>query len=351
MTTLRASSADIAAHCTGAPALMRANPTERDYLSAGTLAHEWIAHGLCGGPVPQAPRPEDIPWEWIEEVGREHGVPWVLGSPEVALKPMEIGGLTLTGHADHIYCASAGDILTVTDWKAGEGQRWVLPPMAEWMQGLCYAVLAASHYGHTGDVQLLRVRLADREVDSLYLGQEALAAVHAGLEELCASVAAAPETRTPGPHCEHCFGRAHCPEWAAQAEDVKALMVRPSEAVTTAQLARWALARGAVAAAVEAMDELLREAVRGGLRIERDGQVLKLEGLTRESVESTEAVREVVGPEAVEVKVTSSKGLIEKVLQGRGYKPAERRQVLDQLRAAGAIVEKDMPGRLAWRRG
>jgi len=335
---------NIAADCSGGPGYLADHPVDRDFLSEGQEAHAHIAARISGLPPPDCSDP-GVPWDWLEELAEEYGLCWEDGSVECATPPLEIGGYLTTGHTDWHH--SDGRRLVVVDWKWGEGQRWILPPMVRWYQGLLYVVQL---WKNEEEVLLLRPRLCDREVDELRLTPALIEEViYPGLEEIVLGVADAPDTLHAGPWCEGCLCRETCPARAEQVAPWLALPVALPGPLELAQALRWAQARGAVQAACEAADAALRAFLREGGVIEADGYRLCLVATSRESVSDVERVREVVGPEAVEVKVTSSKTLIERVLKKRKYKPDERAEVLNQLRAAGAIVEKETAGRLTWK--
>jgi hypothetical protein len=371
---IRASALDLAASCPGSAEHNRRHPTERPDLDEGTLVHEWVRRVYDIPPRGSAPTvehpdiPEGIPWDWIAELEEQHGFQLAEGCFEnpVGVYPSnDIGGQPpaweVTGHPDWWWPDEAGDLegepdhsrLFVLDWKWGAGAKFqgLSPTMADWLQGLAY--VCALYQGEER-VTLLRVRLSDREVDELELTPATVALVRDRLEELVEHIAANPDVRTPGLHCEHCLARAHCPEYGAQLETVRALVAAPVGSLTPPQALAWAIAAPAVKEAVAQLDGALLAMVRAGAEIRTEDRELRLVATSKERVVDPSVVAEVVGPEAVKTvtRTTSSKGAIEEVLKFRGMtgrkgKP-KREAVLQDLRDRGAIRSEDAPGYLRW---
>jgi len=352
MIPLRASSLGVGANCPGGPAFLASfgDKVWSEFLGPGTDAHAWLHLELGGGPAPDNPDP-GIPWEWIATMAEEYGLDFDAGTYEAAAPPLELGGCLLTGHPD--YFNSSASRLVVLDWKWGEGQKWISPPISEWYQGLAYGLMT---YNGEDEVVFLRVRVSDQEVDALTVpGRLMGTVVLSGIEDIAEAVAAAPDTKKPGPWCENCLARGECPEFMRQAEAWTALPVPAVGVLTASQAERWAVARVAVKVATAAADEALKAYVAAGGEVKVEGRRLALGGTSRDKVVRPDIVQEVVGAAAVEVKVTASKSRITKALMaqgmtGRGGK-AERESVFAELREKGAIVVVESTGTLRWRKG
>lgn len=359
MTSIRCSSLNIASCCPGAPALLASALPETNGTRTGTIAHAWIRRYL------ETSRGEAN--EWLIEAGRadlfdelQDFVDWyeeVLAPTLPAGKSLSevehsvplAAGLTLTGHIDRLIIAEPETV--VIDWKHGKGQRWILPPLADDLQMLGYAVQRAPLSAN--NVRVIRALVSDLEMQEMALDRAALDAARERITAIAREVAANPDERTPGPHCDHCLARRVCTERLGQVDLVLNQLVphkkRPI-AMTVDQARRWALARGAIRDCVEEADALLRAHLAAGLPVEQDGKRLALVGSgTRDKIVDARGaiseLRAVVGDAAADAAISTSKGAIEKACKAAGH---DSKAFVAALRAAGAIAAEPCERQIRW---
>lgn len=358
MTSIRCSSLNVARHCTGAPALLARTSTETDETRTGTIAHEWIARYLQGGRATANDWLIASDWDDLYDELQDFAdwyeatlAPQLPGRDELWrhewAQELDLGGNLLTGHFDALTWGCEQAI--VIDWKHGPGQRWILPPIGDDLQMLGYAVLAARG---VDSVRVLRVLVTDLEYQEVVLPPEALIEARETIAGILREVAARPEAREPGPHCEHCLARRACPERLAAIESVTDALVpfRGGEiALTSDQARRVALALGPLEEAIKGLRGALRRQLDAGLRVEMHGKRLALVGSgSRDRVaDPLGAITELrarIG-DGADQAISTSKSALEKACKAAG---ADFGALLTDLRTSGAIVAEECEQQIRW---
>ena len=346
----RPSSLPLGEHCPGSPAHNAAHRTERDDLGAGTLAHAALAALCQGEQIPDLP--EDLEhnvtafWAWLASGGIPSITPNILRAG-ITEQPTSI--FNSPGTPDWRGIDAEG-WPTVIDWKYGEGVRW-----HPWWPQLRHYALAHATALLAPRVRIIRALVSEQDYDEVLLEGELLTMAMQDARALIQSIDANSDTRTPGPHCEHCLARKDCPEWFEQATAAAPLVAVPG-ALTVEQAGRYVAARArggplvdsAVKARLRAMDDEVRVLLDAGHKIYTpDGKEVVLGKAAERLVGTDIAIREleqVVGREAaqgavtvVPTKTTTNKGALEKVLKAAKLGREEKRKFWDALREAGAL--------------
>lgn len=347
---IRASSLNQAQHCPGFPSLAAKTRPSADTdaaMSAGTLVHAYIEAAIsCNMDRRAADERVPIPFDLASEL--DDAWPTVedlIRSLHDIRCEVSHSTATLSGRADVVAVNQDGERVVV-DWKWGQGQRMILPRIAEDLQMRAYAALFSAS-------RALRVRLCDGEIDTLDLSP----LDHDDLfrrVRIIDEATKAGELRT-GVHCEHCWARVSCDAWRAASESVTT-MLAPSQSSTIApltrdQATRWALSRQAVKQRCADLDDALRDYLESGGEVEAGGKTLRITEYSVDTIDEHAALfsrlhYSVAGAAALGVSL--SKAGIATALAAVGMTKKEIAAWIDAARADGLIATRKQK-RMAWK--
>jgi PD-(D/E)XK nuclease superfamily protein len=364
--------------CTASAVLPRVRTPASDAAERGTALHLYLQRALEVGPeaaleeVPAAYREECEgleplallgPGDWRAEVALAFdprtGVARHLGANRPSRSYEDVLPGEVAGTVDAL-CVTE-DAVLLADWKSGRAEH--VEPAARNAQLRFYALLAASYYGKaTAHVQLVHLPEGGRPfVDTAVLDALDLDAAE---DELARTVAAVEEARaayrergvmpdaTLGDHCRHCPAWASCPARGALirsavaapetvAKELSTPLTPEMVALAYVKIRAVRAALGHYEAAINAYASQVPVPLGGGL-------VLGLVESEREELDGA-AVRRLVaerfGQEAADeaVEWSASKKALKDALRAhapRGQLAALERQVLEELRAAGAVTRR-----------
>lgn len=349
---VRASSLNMLKHCPAAPHLLSVKKEEKDNIrKIGTIKHKWIELAIN-----QDVNNAD---EWLKlkhqniykDIIEELHVFWswlpisTMGGQTEQYLEMDLSTVKLTGHVDFLK-TEYGD-LTIIDWKTGEGQKYILPPLVEDLQLLAYAVLASNKHDIT-NIRLMRVRTTDCEYDELILDREILftakTLVSAVLDKYDQ------DTCTIGPHCESCLARLVCPARSEMPEcvtDLVAIDDAPRGELTHPQFVRYALARGALKERIKDLDKMLKDYISDGGIIEHSGKILTVKSVKKEYIKDDRAVIEIIKkeiPDQYEAALKISKSSVNDAYKSAGLKTAKLWQLIKEL----GLIDIKEEDRMDW---
>ena len=334
---LRASSLPVLAVCPGFASL----PSDKgsSYATDGTAKHSGIAALLMGEPMPA-----DLTSEQASAAG--DAVDWLRANitedaptgVELAHE-RELDGVLITGHAD----VEWPDL--IIDHKTGGGQPFMLPRIEDDLQMRAYGWLV----GEGGPIVVARFLTEPQRLDILDLDEDEAKANEDRLLKVVRFVKANEGVFVPGPHCTACFGRHRCTQYQDGAHQLVP-MGHLEVALTDDTAGQLAVALGAAETLCARVKDLLKDHVRNGGTVAKDGQVWSPKTVKTDRVVDAQQVIDHLSyllDNAPPTKLTMTKGDLVKALKREGI-PVD--ETLDALREAGAISTSESE-RWAWGKG
>ncbi len=353
---------------------LRAKEHGNVYTGVGTIGHKWLELRIQMGPEIAAKYllgkldqvPDDFPqaldevWEWLGESGHLIRGAEYLTEHEVEF---QAGSCLLTGHIDLIQVLRTLGV--VSDWKFYNDLSW-LPPIEEDLQMYAYGVGAAILCPELEHIQVHRVACYHLKSEVLDLGPETLALAREALTEEVDKIWANRTTFTPGAQCLTCLIKKDCPAFASHEAHLDTTEIVPytSGEVDSAEHAiKLMIACKVVEGRIDAVKDACKRWVESNAKIEdpstkklwgpwsskKDtimdpaaalGQLGKLVGSTTKALAAAKTSKS--GMEAVmkDQKGEDGKGL---------FKPKERKDFFDSLRASGVIERREGSDKWEWR--
>lgn len=245
-------------------------------------------------------------------------------------------------------------------WVADYKFYWApreIPYMTEDLQMYAYGVGIAQLY-KVPHVTVVRANMVGQRYDRLDLHPSLLELSRRVLLEYAADLWDRRMEWKPGQHCQRCPQRVGCIAHNSQAEWVTTKEIAPYEGGSFTEQA--AVLRFLLAAPI--IERRLKDGLAAAEQwVRKNGPVGDLaSGKQFQVVETAKdaivdpvvcirTVAPMIGKELVPTLVRTTKGALEDAMKAAKIKPAERREILDDLRARGAIV-KHTGERVEWRK-
>lgn len=364
---LRASGLNLARLCPGSAWLKSDDSDRNTFMQLGTLGHRFyelmvtegrqsaIAYLKENVTDPGFRRTVAEGWNWLTSCGvlptehleraatQDSGIHIVHAERPLTWLDTDISG---TGTADLTIVRSEDKRAWVIDykfyWAKGD-----IPPIAEDLQMFAYGLGVGDLYG-AEHVTVIRADMVGQWYQRLELPANVLHLTGHVLSDFAQELHAARETYHPGRHCQRCPVRRQCPIYAKQLE-----WIEPAKAVTpyaggaftdADQVLRFLLAAPQVEAVLSEGMRRAEQWVRenGPITDSISGKQFCLGTTNRDRIVDPVACIRTVTPmiqkELARDLVRTTKGALESAMKQSGIKPAERKEILEDLRARGAIV-------------